>query len=384
MVGSMVYGARRAGALGSFALGALAVLLNAAAAQTGGARSVAGVTREQSAAAAEAARLHQEAELAGKEINSLRDRLKSAGSRGEATLEAAAAAENQLAALSRQAEELAAQYKLDREDYEDAVIAAAFAERGAWQVGSQAGVFAAAAAAEFQGRLARRELGLRDVERRVAELGVEKDLLADARAAIEAERESIALLIGRHRAVRTTLTRGAAAAERRAERLASEARSLRELASRTQAQRTRTARRTAGPIPAAWVAPVSGQIVGRFGDRAGSGARAEGATLRTAPGARVVAPGAGVIAYARLFRSYGQVLILNLDGGYAVVLTGLETVNAQEGEAVTSGQLLGLMPAGAATAPDLYVEVRRDGRSIDPARWLGARGLVAEASGRAG
>jgi septal ring factor EnvC (AmiA/AmiB activator) len=137
-------------------------------------------------------------------------------------------------------------------------------------------------------------------------------------------------------------------------------------------------------IPATWIAPTSGQIVRSFGARDGGGPAAQGAVLHTRAGAQVVAPASGQVAYAGLFRSYGQVLILNLDGGYVLVLTGLETINARVGDAVQAGQPLGEMPSSATPAPDLYVEVRRQGRPIDPGRWLTSRGLAADRDVRAG
>jgi septal ring factor EnvC (AmiA/AmiB activator) len=106
--------------------------------------------------------------------------------------------------------------------------------------------------------------------------------------------------------------------------------------------------------------------------------------LHTRAGAQVVSPAAGEVAFAGAFRSYGNVLILNLDGGYAVVLTGLETIRARVGETVRAGQPVGEMPAADTTAPELYVEVRRDGRPLDPGRWLSARGLTAERGVQAG
>jgi septal ring factor EnvC (AmiA/AmiB activator) len=104
----------------------------------------------------------------------------------------------------------------------------------------------------------------------------------------------------------------------------------------------------------------------------------------TRPAGQVVAPAAGEVAYAGLFRSYGQVLILNLDGGYALVLAGLDAVSVQVGESVRAGQPVGEMSASATPAPELYVEVRRGGQPVDPGRWLSARGLAAESGVRAG
>ena len=105
---------------------------------------------------------------------------------------------------------------------------------------------------------------------------------------------------------------------------------------------------------------------------------------RVRASAQVVSPASGEVAYAGVFRSYGQVLILNLDGGYAVVLTGLQTISARVGERVRAGQPVGEMSANASPAPELYVEVRRDGQPVDPGRWLNARGLAADQNVRAG
>src|SRR5262249_48297519 len=133
-------------------------------------------------------------------------------------------------------------------------------------------------------------------------------------------------------------------------------------------------------IPASWSAPAEGRIVANYGAQIAGGPPAQGATVRTRPGAQVSAPASGQVAYAGPFRSYGQVLILNLDGGYALTLTGMDVVRARVGETVVAGQPLGEMAVSATSPPDLYVEVRRNGRTINPARWLSARGLAAAAS----
>jgi murein hydrolase activator len=188
--------------------------------------------------------------------------------------------------------------------------------------------------------------------------------------------------------VQTRLTREANAAEQRARVLAGEARTLRELAQRLQQQRAaqRGAPRPTGPnvIPAGWLAPAPGAITRAYGVRNAGGPAAQGVTVRTNSGAQVVSPAAGEVAYAGSFRSYGNVLILNLDGGYALVLTGLDAVNVRVGETVRAGQAIGQMAASASSAPDLYVEVRRGDQPVDPGRWLNARGLTAEAGVRAG
>jgi septal ring factor EnvC (AmiA/AmiB activator) len=67
-------------------------------------------------------------------------------------------------------------------------------------------------------------------------------------------------------------------------------------------------------------------------------------------------------------------LILDQGNGYAVILTGLESVFAGIGDKIAAGALIGQMGQtktdGATTAPELYFEVRQAGRPIDPERWL--------------
>jgi septal ring factor EnvC (AmiA/AmiB activator) len=137
-------------------------------------------------------------------------------------------------------------------------------------------------------------------------------------------------------------------------------------------------------VPPAWNAPAEGRVIRAYGARENGAPPTQGATVRTRSGAQVIAPAAGEVAYAGLFRSYGQVLILNLDGGYAVVLTGMAAIGVRVGDTVRAGQPVGEMPQSDMTAPDLYVEVRREGRPIDPGRWLSARGVIAGGGVRAG
>ena len=78
------------------------------------------------------------------------------------------------------------------------------------------------------------------------------------------------------------------------------------------------------------------------------------------------APAAATVAYAGPLRGWGQVVILDLGPGWRAVIGGLEDVSVQSGTRVAEGQSLGR------SAPDgeLYFELRRDERPIDPAPWL--------------
>lgn len=369
----MAQGAARACALVACAIGALATV-GAASAQTHH-RTVAQVERDRRAANLRATQLRAQENRTRTEIAALDQRLVDAGRRRAEAEAAAAAAQDRLAALRLQMEDETASRAHSHDAFESALIAAAFSQRRIEPSAVRAGIFARAAAPQFQ--LNERNATKSLAQDRLVETAIldEQTVLADAQSAIDAERAQIVTVTAQRRSAAATLANNAAAAEARARQYASEAQTLRQLAARVQ----RPSRRSGGGggaapaiIPAGWQSPAAGRIVHAFGTREGEGPAAQGATVRTRSGAQVQAPATGEVAYAGLFRSYGKVLILNVEGGYVVVLTGLETINARVGDTVRAGQPVGEMPSSDTSAPELYVEVRREGRPIDPGRWLSA------------
>jgi septal ring factor EnvC (AmiA/AmiB activator) len=125
--------------------------------------------------------------------------------------------------------------------------------------------------------------------------------------------------------------------------------------------------------------PVAGSQLRAFGASDGFGGQARGASYTAAPRAVVAAPADGTVAFAGPFRSFGQLVILRLGGGYYMLLAGLGRVDVARGQFVLAGEPVGALgegPEGAPMAlgdgagqPILYVELRRDGQSIDPGPW---------------
>jgi len=125
--------------------------------------------------------------------------------------------------------------------------------------------------------------------------------------------------------------------------------------------------------------PVAGRIITAFGDDDGYGSRTQGDTIEAAPGAYVTAPSDGWVLYAGPFRSYGQLLILNVGDDYHVVLAGMERIDVSQGQFVLAGEPVGAMgtihlasvsaAAAANENPTLYVEFRKNGKPVDPGPW---------------
>lgn len=131
--------------------------------------------------------------------------------------------------------------------------------------------------------------------------------------------------------------------------------------------------------------PAQGQKLRAFGEKDGVGGNAKGLFIATRQEAQVTAPATGRVEFAGPFRSYGQLLILDVGEGYLVLLAGLGSLSAQSGQFVRAGEPVGVMGTEPArgtmigdsmdeTRPILYVEFRKNGSAVDPSPWwIGAR-----------
>lgn len=126
------------------------------------------------------------------------------------------------------------------------------------------------------------------------------------------------------------------------------------------------------------VAPVTGRLLSSFGDRGAGGSINRGVTLEVSPGTAVLAPFGGRVVYAGPFRDYGQLLIIEHGEGYHLLLAGLGRIDSALGESVLAGEPIGIVGnivgavAGGGGPPSrLYLELRHNGRPIDPMPWLG-------------
>ena len=125
--------------------------------------------------------------------------------------------------------------------------------------------------------------------------------------------------------------------------------------------------------------PAPGADVQDFGVDDGLGGLARGVSYATAPNAQVVAPADGWVLFKGPYLNYGQIVILNPGSDYTIVLAGLAAVNVEVGQFVREGQPLGTMgshtiaptlaTSAGASAPTLYIELRKHDQPVDPAGW---------------
>ncbi|WP_075382101.1 peptidoglycan DD-metalloendopeptidase family protein [Methylobacterium phyllosphaerae] len=209
-------------------------------------------------------------------------------------------------------------------------------------------------------RQAEIESGLTAERRRAAELGAQaknlKDLLDRTEAEVAAAKRSAEeAKAAAEREARITQERFAAAGFRDPARLApkvhfAEAR---------------------GEVPR----PVSGRVARGFNQPDGNGGTTRGVSFTTRPKASVSSPADGWVQFAGPFRSYGQLLIINAGDGYYLLLAGMDQISVEVGQFVLAGEPVGTMgeksagPGGSEGDPTLYVEFKKDGGSIDPEPW---------------
>jgi len=121
--------------------------------------------------------------------------------------------------------------------------------------------------------------------------------------------------------------------------------------------------------------PVAGQVIGRFDRPAGPRQeRRPGLTLAVREGAQVTAPADARVMFAGPFKGYGRILILAHGGGYHSLLAGFDRIDREVGDHVLAGEPVGLVSArpDGGDRPSLYLELRHEGKPVDPEQWLAA------------
>ncbi|MBI0473773.1 metalloendopeptidase [Sphingomonas sp. MA1305] len=209
--------------------------------------------------------------------------------------------------------------------------------------------------------------------------------LREGRARLEADRTALAQAEAAHRSRSQALGRGAMSEEDRALALGERARDLVDRLAEGDVAQATAADLAAlpGPLPrplapgaraparprGVYRLPVQGRLVTGLDELSAAGVRARGLTLAVRPGAMVIAPAAGTIRYARRFRDYGTIVIVDHGDGWTSLVTGLGRAAVRPGQRVAAGAPIGR--AGSGAEPEVTVELRRRGRPMDIVALLG-------------
>ena len=118
-----------------------------------------------------------------------------------------------------------------------------------------------------------------------------------------------------------------------------------------------------------WIWPAQGQLIAGFDDVKNKGldigGRAGDSVLAAADG-RVVYAGAGL-------RGYGNLIILKHNNTYLTAYAHNQALLVKEDQSVQKGQKIAEMGNSDADRVKLHFEIRRQGKPVDPAKYLPAK-----------
>lgn len=120
---------------------------------------------------------------------------------------------------------------------------------------------------------------------------------------------------------------------------------------------------TPSPSLGSYILPVAGRLVTGFGESKDGQPRSRGIALAVRPGAQAIAPAAGRVAFAGPYRGYGRIVILEHEGGWTSLVTGLARLEVRVGENLLGGSPLGTAGAGN---PVVTLELRQNGDPVNP------------------
>ena len=123
--------------------------------------------------------------------------------------------------------------------------------------------------------------------------------------------------------------------------------------------------------------PVEAEVVQGFGRQK----QAKYSTYTVCNGLRFDVPGSapvtavfpGVVAFARYFKGYGNMVVLDHGHDVYSLVAGLGTIHVRVDQSVTMGMRLGLA-SPPAEGGNVYLEFRVDQKPVDPRRWLQLKG----------
>jgi len=125
--------------------------------------------------------------------------------------------------------------------------------------------------------------------------------------------------------------------------------------------------------PSVW--PTDGWVTSAFGRRispfTGQADMHTGIDISGKVGTPVIAPARGVVEFAGDDGGYGKTVVINHGQGITTRYAHLNDISVQEGDTLTRGELIGeLGNTGRSTGPHLHYEVRLNGVSVDPMRYI--------------
>jgi len=269
---------------------------------------------------------------------------------------------------------------------------------------ARAAMLLSEAAPALEARAARLRAAIDRLNSLSAALDRDKTALVEANRELSARRDVLTELTAQKEKERDVAARLAAAAQKESARLAARATTLRDLLRRLERLAHSVTPRLKPPPPApqapalarpasppsikrappqpyqsarrfadargALRPPVAGRLIGEFGKVRPEGGRFEGMRFVARDQAIVTAPFEGRIVFAMGWEPVGNMIVLDVGGGYHIVFKGVGAIMVQESQRIAAGEPIAQMTDGGAS---LDLEIRKNGEPVNPALWLSSK-----------
>jgi septal ring factor EnvC (AmiA/AmiB activator) len=219
---------------------------------------------------------------------------------------------------------------------------------------------------------------LRRLDQLDAELAQQQTELTDLQGAQQAQLQQLERARDERQRVLASLTAEARSREQSLARLQAQQADLERLMS----QLNRSLKAVAPPDVATafgrlrgqlgW--PVAGRLTAAFGDKRAADVKWEGVVIATERDAPVRAVAGGRVVYADWLPGLGLLVIVDHGEGYLSLYGHNDRLFKAAGEPVAAGEVIAAAgDTGGRAEPELYFEIRRAGRPVDPSPWFRQR-----------
>ncbi len=269
---------------------------------------------------------------------------------------------------------------------------------------------------EIETRVENLRADLNELAELKSRIEYERTALLSSRKNLSREKDGLNILIKRKQTLHSQTTSSQESVSARVKKLAQQARDMKDLVKKLEAERKRLALAAPRPIPKpvsptvsaapsppssktetasqkvtqlavipdpsqirdfpsrqkrVLLYPARGRVISKYGQKKGTNVSFDkGLVILTRPSAQVIAPFDGRIAYAGEFRGYGRILIIEHSGRYHTLLAGVERIDVAEGQWVLAGEPVARMGDRKLEHEEIYFELRRSGLPINPAPWI--------------
>lgn len=122
------------------------------------------------------------------------------------------------------------------------------------------------------------------------------------------------------------------------------------------------------PIKRGWISSYFGYRSDPFSGRR---THHDGIDLAGKDGSEIIAVASGVVTWAGKRSGYGYLIEINHGNGYVTRYGHNKTIQVESGDTVKKGQTIALMGStGRSTGPHVHFEVHRNGRVVDPMKYV--------------